>query len=145
MAYFKTRKIISEKYNREFDSRFELEVYEALINICGIDNVTFQKTLQVIPKGKDNIGRTLRKVEYTPDFLIQYRGLPIYIEAKGFATDVYKLRVRFFKHHNPQALLLEVKQKKGKRPTQYDIFLDNLPDKLDEFAILWHKNGEFDK
>lgn len=140
MAYYKTRKIISEKYDREFDSKFELQVYEELIRICGLENILFQTTLEVIPKEKDNVGRTLRKVEYTPDFLIHYKGLDIYIEAKGFATDTYKLRVRMFKHFYNDVLLLEVKQKKGKRPTKYDIFLDNLEEKLEEFSKIWKEN-----
>lgn len=40
--------------------------------------------------------RKIRDMTYTPDFILTYKGVKIYIESKGFITDGYKLKKKLF-------------------------------------------------
>ena len=115
-------------------------MYEELIKICGIENIEFQPQIIIIPPFKDNIGKKYVNVSYKPDFLIKYNGLDIYVEAKGLKTDVYKLRMKFLKHVHPDILLLEVNQKRKKKETKFDVHIDNMGEKLEEFSKIWKKD-----
>ena len=42
--------------------------------------------------------RKLVDVTYTPDFYIEYKGLKIIIEAKGFENDVWPYKFKMFRH-----------------------------------------------
>lgn len=42
--------------------------------------------------------RKLVDVTYTPDFYIEYEGLKIIIEAKGFENDVWPYKFKMFRH-----------------------------------------------
>lgn len=49
----------------------------------------------------------LRDITYTPDFLIKYKSLRIYIDTKGYMNDVYPIKKKMF-----LKLLQEEKPKK---------------------------------
>ena len=44
----------------------------------------------------------LRNMTYTPDFKVVYKGTIIYIDSKGFATDMYMLKRKMFIQHLEQ-------------------------------------------
>ena len=50
------------------------------------------KTKLLIPKTNFKI----RNITYTPDFKIDYKGYTIYVDAKGFANDIYPIKKKMF-------------------------------------------------
>lgn len=53
-------------------------------------------TLKFKAYQKEKRIKTLREITYTPDFVIVTKTAKIYIEAKGFANDVYPVKKKLF-------------------------------------------------
>lgn len=97
---------MKNKYNNKkyyedgekFDSALERDVYLALIEkrknglISGLE---FQKKFLLQDKFECD-GVKYRKIEYIADFFYYENGNPVVVDAKGFQTDVYKLKKKMF-------------------------------------------------
>lgn len=96
----------------EFKSKIEVMVYNTLVQhgfepqYEPITYVIWSGFRPTIPfytrneKTKQQILnlRKLVDVTYTPDFYIEYKGLKIIIEAKGFENDVWPYKFKMFRH-----------------------------------------------
>lgn len=55
-------------------------------------------------------------IKYTPDFRFEYKGLTIYVEAKGKENDVYYIKKKLFRnyleHNEPKSMYFEIHTKK---------------------------------
>lgn len=81
------------------DSRFEHRCKLWLDN-NGIE-YELQPKIILIPKSTDKIsGKTIREVSWTLDFKVK----DIYIDAKGFVTDVAKLKFKVFNYLFPDKI-----------------------------------------
>lgn len=82
------------------DSRFEHRCKLWLDN-NGIE-YELQPKIILIPKSTDKIsGKTIREVSWTLDFKVK----DIYIDAKGFVTDVAKLKFKVFNYLFPDKIV----------------------------------------
>lgn len=82
----------------------------------------FKPTIPFYTKGKKNElidnNTKLRDITYTPDFVIQYNGYLIIIEAKGMINDVYPYKRKMFRKvieerkDSDKILLFEIYTKK---------------------------------
>jgi len=65
-----------------------------------IQDLQRQVKFDLIPTLKHN-GETLRKITYSADFTYTEKGIKIIEDSKGFATDVFKLKLRMMliKYH----------------------------------------------
>ena len=98
-----------EKYNIQFDSLLELDVYEEFLN-RGIElkrgesiKVFEPFNASIICYSNDNKkfefkqeSSSIRGIEYTPDFILNNN---IYIELKGFANETFRYRWKLFKQY----------------------------------------------
>lgn len=87
--------------NITFDSKFEAAVYITLKKIDDVKIIDTHRTLLLQDSFKvyDTLkGKltTIRKMVYTPDFIIEYKGITIAVEAKGWARPEYKMRKKLF-------------------------------------------------
>lgn len=65
------------------------------------------------PAFKKN-GRTIRKIEYIGDFLVEYSdGSRAVIDVKGILTDVFKIKRKLFDYYYPDLELKVVKKVNG--------------------------------
>lgn len=107
--------------NIKFKSSIEVMVYKTLLQY-GF-NPLYEPTKYLLWKGfqptipfytrnnkKQHILNTRKLVDitYTPDFYIEYKGLKIIIEAKGFENDVWPYKFKMFRY------LLEQQEDKEK-------------------------------
>lgn len=133
------------KYNIEFDSLLELDIYEEFLS-RGIklqrgESITVEepKTVCVPVYTNDSKDFTfkkesplVRKIEYTPDFIwhtddetinpktnCERKGYDVFIEAKGFANETFRYRWKLFKKwldvYNPIAKVFLVKRRHNGR------------------------------
>lgn len=79
----------------DFKSRLELYTYKRLKEE-GLNFSYEAKTWTIIEKF-EYLGEKIRAVTITPDFVNLDK--KIIIEVKGYATDIYKLRLKVFKKH----------------------------------------------
>lgn len=79
----------------DFKSRLELYTYSRLKDE-GLDFSYEAKTWTIIEKF-EYLDEKVRAVTITPDFVHQDK--KIIIEVKGYATDIYKLRLKVFKRY----------------------------------------------
>lgn len=71
---------------------------------------------------KDNVTRMLKKqmkklldITYTPDFMFEYGGHQIIIEAKGFVNDTFPIKKKLFRkwlEDHPESIYFEIYTKK---------------------------------
>ena len=97
------------KYDIQFDSKLELQIYEVFLHSedCIIldDHKTFliQPTVEYYNVKRGKISKQ-RKMEYTTDFIIKHRNIdkPIAVEVKGYAREGYMMRKKLFiaKYHD---------------------------------------------
>jgi len=94
-----------------FDSYKEANIYDVLKyqEIAGeITDLKLQPRFELQPAFEKN-GKHYRKIEYVADF--QYKddtGKVYVIDAKGFRTDVYRLKKKLFEYRYPELEILEV-------------------------------------
>ena len=94
-----------------FDSKREAKCFDDLYRqqqLGIIKNLKTQPSYELIPTLKHG-DKTLRKISYIADFTyIDQNGNKIVVDAKGFQTDVYKLKKRLFIMYYPNHILREV-------------------------------------
>ncbi len=87
----------------EFDSKLERDHYLILLDDEDVEVLERQKTFLLfdrfsytrLPSMKKGY---IRKMEYTPDFIIAVKGLdkPIALESKGFSRKDYQIKKKLF-------------------------------------------------
>lgn len=95
-----------------FGSGLELDVYLKLIDLVPAEAIERQSKAVLIPRTTHN-----KEISWRTDFKVCndslfYQGIkePLYVEAKGLETDVYKLKLEMFRHFYPRANLVIIKQ-----------------------------------
>jgi hypothetical protein len=78
----------------KFDSQLEAYCYN-MLNIFKID-FEFQKTIVLIEKFRFE-GKGIRETTAIVDFVIKHNGETIYLDTKGFATEVSKIKYKMLK------------------------------------------------
>jgi hypothetical protein len=79
----------------KFDSELESYCYK-MLNILNI-KFEFQKQIILIDKFKYN-KESIRAITAIVDFVLDHNGNEIYIDTKGFATEVSKIKYKMLKH-----------------------------------------------
>ena len=82
-----------------FHSKFEASAYQSLKDreIKGeIKNLKTQVQVYM----------TRAKILYKPDFSYEENGETVYLEAKGFETDVWRIKRRLWKYYGPGKLIV---------------------------------------
>lgn len=79
----------------KFDSKLELYCYNLLKNL-GFD-FEFQKQIILIDKFRYN-NENIRAITMIVDFVVHHNGVCIYIDSKGFATEVSKIKYKMLKN-----------------------------------------------
>lgn len=110
MSKYHSKKIILD--NIKFDSKKEGNRYEELkiLEKAGlIKELELQKVFELQPSFKKN-GKTYRKITYKADFYYYDNHLKRYIveDAKGFKTEVYKIKKKLFEYVYKDMELVEV-------------------------------------
>jgi len=83
-----------------FDSKFEMQVYQALKELESekyISDVELQVPILLIPGFSFGI-QSVRKMEMIVDFKFKYKTYDVYFESKGWRTDVYNLKLKLLKY-----------------------------------------------
>ena len=79
----------------KFDSELELHCYN-MLNIFKIE-FEFQKSMLLIEKFKYD-GKSIRETTAIVDFVINHNSKTIYLDTKGFATEVSKIKYKMLKY-----------------------------------------------
>lgn len=112
----------------EFKSRLEALIYKTLVD-NGITPQYESKTFEFVPRLRPTIPffnriskvfgldmRPIRPITYTPDFIFEYEGMLVVIEAKGFENDVFYIKKNLFRRYlediKQPAIYFEVRTKK---------------------------------
>ena len=137
MANKKIKNANNKEYNGiKFKSLLEVIIYKTLPQE-GFNNIKYEPKTFVIWEGfkpsipfynKDKKTGLLKQetkkiidIKYTPDFIFDYKGLTIFIEAKGFENDVFYIKKKLFrkflenernKNNNFRPLYFEIYNKK---------------------------------
>lgn len=114
----------------KFKSRLEVLVYTELIKAGFKPQYEpktyvlwegFKPTVPFYDVDKDTKSLKLNEkkiidIKYTPDFRFEYKGLNIYVEAKGKENDVYYIKKKLFRNylekHEKNSMYFEVHTKK---------------------------------
>lgn len=92
------------KFDSKIESRFYTYFQEKWIKILEL-----QPTFLLQDSFKLD-GKTIRKIEYIADFLIEYQWDRIYIDVKGMKTPVFALKLKMWqKRYGQENILLIVK------------------------------------
>ncbi len=79
----------------KFDSELELHCYN-MLNIFKIE-FEFQKSMLLMEKFKYD-GKSIRETTAIVDFVIHHNSKTIYLDTKGFATEVSKIKYKMLKY-----------------------------------------------
>lgn len=79
----------------KFDSKLELYCFNMLRNL-GFE-FEFQKKIVIVEKFRYN-GEGIRELTIVVDFVLNHNGKTIYIDTKGFPTEVSKLKYKLLKN-----------------------------------------------
>jgi len=81
-------------YNKiKFKSKLEVFMYKQLR--AAKIKFDYEKQTFVLIEGFSYMGRKIRPITYTPDFVL--KDYPIIIETKGFMTEVFRIKMKLFK------------------------------------------------
>lgn len=92
-----------------FKSKLEVSIYKHLrdnnydfdyeLNKISLQETFKPSVLFLKRKGKDfqEDKSAIRAITYTPDFLVRVNNINLYLEAKGFKTDSYNIKVKLFR------------------------------------------------
>lgn len=97
MAKFKNKKTMID--NVVFDSKLEAKFYMAFKLAKDIKLLELQPAIELIPKTKVG-SKNIMAIRYISDFLIEYKGKKILIDAKGVKTAVFNIKMNLFKRLN---------------------------------------------
>lgn len=111
----------------KFDSELELYCY-FLLNTLKF-NFDFQKQITLIDKFKYN-KEAVRAITAIVDFVVYHNGKEIYIDTKGFATEVSKIKYKMLRFQLKDKKNTEVVWLKTKK--EVNKFLIDLKEKKDE-------------
>lgn len=95
----KYRNVKARVDGHTFDSQAEAARYLVLRNDERrgmIADLELQPRFELLPAFKDWKGSHHRKIEYVADFRYTHRGKVWIEDAKGYRTEVYKLKVKLF-------------------------------------------------
>ena len=112
----------------KFKSHLESTIYKVLKE-NGIEPEYESRTFEFVPKLRPTIPffnriskvfgldmRPIRPITYTPDFIFEYNGVLIIIEAKGFENDVFYIKKNLFRRHletlSQYSMYFEIRTKK---------------------------------
>lgn len=79
----------------KFDSKLEYHCYN-LLKMLNFD-FDFQHKITLVDKFRFN-GKGIRATTLTVDFVIRVNGQTIYLDTKGFPTEVSKLKYKLLRH-----------------------------------------------
>lgn len=105
---YRNKKILGDGYT--FDSKKEYARYcqlKTMLKARVITDLYLQPEFEIIPKMKDEKGKTLRAIKYIGDFKYTQDGNTVVEDTKGFATDVYKIKKRLFLLKYPEYIFKE--------------------------------------
>ena len=94
----------------KFDSKLEAKTYQDLqylVKAKKIEGLELQKTFVLQPSFKCN-GKTERAITYKADFYYKQDGKEYCIDAKGFRTEVFKIKRKMFLFKYPHIVFIEV-------------------------------------
>jgi hypothetical protein len=114
--YFRTKKYKGSDSKTEHERLLQLRLLE---KAGEIKNLQEQVSFELQPSFKTNQGKTIKKMEYTPDFVYydcKLKGI-VAEESKGFKTESYKMRSKLFQYKYPEYIFIEtgLKIKKNKK------------------------------
>ena len=112
----------------QFKSQLESMIYRVLKE-NNIDPKYESKTFEFIPKLRPTVPfynrvsgvfgldmKPIRPITYTPDFIFDYHGILVIIEAKGFENDVFYVKKNLFRRYletlNGYYMYFEIRTKK---------------------------------
>lgn len=112
----------------KFKSHLESMIYRVLRE-NGIEPEYESRTFEFVPKLRPTIPffnriskvfgidmRPIRPITYTPDFIFEYNGILVIIEAKGFENDVFYIKKNLFRRHletlSQYSMYFEIRTKK---------------------------------
>jgi hypothetical protein len=104
--YFRTKKVDGYDSKTECKRAWELKLLEKAGKIKDLKE---QVSFELQPSFKTAQGKTIRKMEYTPDFVyydFKFKGL-VAEESKGFRTPDYRIRAKLFQYKYPQYIFIE--------------------------------------
>ena len=98
-------------YGIEFKSKLEATIYKALLD-NGITPEYENRVFEFVPRLRPTVPffnriqkvfklemKPLQPITYTPDFVFEYNGILVIIEAKGFENDVFYLKKNLFRRY----------------------------------------------
>jgi hypothetical protein len=97
----------------KFDSKLEMYCYDVLTQM-GFD-FEFQKKIILIDSFKYN-KKAIRPITLIVDFVINHEGIEHYVDIKGFATDVSKIKYKMLRYQlkdNPKTDVIWLYTKKS--------------------------------
>ena len=97
----------------KFDSKLELVCYD-LLKKYNFD-FEFQKKIILIDSFKYN-KKAIRPITLTVDFVVKHNDIDYYIDIKGFATDVSKIKYKMLRYQlkdNPKTDVLWLHTQRG--------------------------------
>lgn len=97
----------------KFDSKLELVCYD-LLKKYNFD-FEFQKKIILIDSFKYN-KKAIRPITLTVDFVVKHNDIDYYIDIKGFATDVSKIKYKMLRYQlkdNPKTDVLWIYSQRG--------------------------------
>ena len=107
--------------NIEFASETEAIYYKLFKKMKGVKILDIQKTFVLAPPFKyygfnkkyEITKKSFPNMEYTPDFIIEIKGIdkPIAVEIKGHARPIYKMRKKIFiREYSDEYYFIELKR-----------------------------------
>jgi hypothetical protein len=97
----------------KFDSKLELFCYDLLTKLNF--EFEFQKKIILIDSFKYN-KKAIRPITLTVDFVVKHNDIDYYIDIKGFATDVSKIKYKMLRYQlkdNPKTDVLWLHSQRG--------------------------------
>ena len=112
----------------EFKSKLEATIYKALLD-NGITPEYENRVFEFVPRLRPTVPffnriqkvfklemKPLQPITYTPDFVFEYNGILVVIEAKGFENDVFYVKKNLFRRYledlKQYSMYFEVRTKK---------------------------------
>jgi hypothetical protein len=97
----------------KFDSKLELYCHDLLTKLKF--DFEFQKKIILIDSFKYN-KKAIRPITLTVDFVVKHNDIDYYIDIKGFATDVSKIKYKMLRYQlkdNPKTDVLWLHSQRG--------------------------------
>lgn len=100
---------------KKFDSKLELYCYNMLKQL----KIPFEfQQKEVLMESFRYNGKAVRQITLTVDFVAEYKGIKYYIDTKGFATDVSKMKYKMLKQSLKDDVYTDVVWLKNQKEVQ---------------------------